>query len=137
MLRRWCLAGARRAYAVSLKTEVGADAGAVTMTDSCVERIHKQNSINSEQPYLRLKIGPGGCKGAKYDFDWVEKPGAKDHVFEKGGAYLVVDDRSFDTLKGSQIDFLYEMKGNQFQVLRPGDKSYSACSCGESFEISA
>eukprot|EP01064_Diplonema_japonicum_P018173 TRINITY_DN26863_c0_g1_i1.p1 TRINITY_DN26863_c0_g1~~TRINITY_DN26863_c0_g1_i1.p1 ORF type:complete len:155 (+),score=21.71 TRINITY_DN26863_c0_g1_i1:65-466(+) len=133
MLRRVGVSMAKRGYAVSLKKEV---AHGVTMTEACVERIHKMNERNSQQPYLRLTIGPGGCKGAKYDFDWTEGPGESDHVFEKGGARLVVDPTSLDTVKGSQIDFLYEMKGNQFQVLRPGDSSYSTCSCGESFEVS-
>ncbi|KAJ9449823.1 Iron-sulfur cluster insertion protein ErpA [Diplonema papillatum] len=139
-LRRTCLAPSQRfaSALAGLKSEVAPkqiDPAGIVLTDAAVERIHEQNQRDSENPVLRLSVVPGGCQGAMYDFDWIKKPNDEDRVFEKSGATLVVDEQTLEQVKGSEIDFKYEIKANSFQVLRPGDANYTTCSCGSSFAL--
>ena len=75
----------------------------VTMTPGCIERIHKQNSTDATLPFLRLKVVTGGCQGAMYDFDWDDTVRAGDKSFESDGARMLVDENTFETVKGSQV----------------------------------
>jgi len=53
-------------------------------------------------------------------------------VFEKNGAKIVVDEMSFERLKGSLID--YEVKrGRENFVVAFNPNSASSCGCGSSF----
>ncbi len=53
-------------------------------------------------------------------------------VFERNGAKVVVDEFSWDSLKGSTIDFEQSMMRSAFAVVN-NPQSESACGCGSSF----
>ena len=82
-------------------------ADGIFLTDDCVERIHEQNKADSAKPFLRLKVVSGGCQGAMYEFDWDNEVREGDHSFEKGGARLIIDDSTFETVRGSEVCFAY------------------------------
>jgi iron-sulfur cluster assembly accessory protein len=53
-------------------------------------------------------------------------------VFEKDSSKVVVDNSSFDLLKGATIDYVQEMIRSSFAVVN-NPQSESACGCGSSF----
>ncbi len=82
---------------------------------------------------LRVAVSAGGCSGFQYEFDLVEDSESQDLVLERDGARAVVDQVSMVLLKGSEIDFVDELVGAQFQVRNPNAKS--SCGCGVSFSL--
>ena len=82
---------------------------------------------------LRVAVDGGGCSGFQYRFDLVDAVEPDDLKIERDGAAAVVDVISLALLKGSEIDFVDELAGAQFQVRNPNAKS--SCGCGVSFSI--
>lgn len=56
----------------------------------------------------------------------------EDLTFEKDGAKVVIDQSSFELVKGSTVDFVQEMIRSSFAVVN-NPQSESACGCGSSF----
>ena len=46
---------------------------------------------------------------------------------------ILIDKASADLLKGSEVDFVSELIGDQFKISNPQSKS--SCGCGVSFSI--
>lgn len=82
---------------------------------------------------LRLSVSGGGCSGYQYGFSFDDSAGADDHVFERDGARLVVDDTSLGLLAGAQVDFIEDLMGSYFKVSNPN--ATSSCGCGSSFAV--
>jgi iron-sulfur cluster assembly accessory protein len=53
-------------------------------------------------------------------------------VFESNGAKVVVDDLSFDFVKGATVDYVEEMIKSSFAIA-DNPNSQSSCGCGTSF----
>ena len=58
---------------------------------------------------------------------------AGDKVFERDGAQLIVDKKSFLYLNGSELDYSEELMASGFKVVNPNAKR--TCGCGESFVV--
>jgi iron-sulfur cluster assembly accessory protein len=91
--------------------------------------------INSEgqdptKTCLRIGVYGGGCSGMQYSMDFDDKHD-DDMVFERGGARVVVDQRSIKMLNGSVLDYADGLIGSGFQIKNPNVKS--SCGCGQSF----
>ncbi len=82
---------------------------------------------------LRLSVSGGGCSGFQYGFSFDKSCQVDDHLFERDGIKVVVDDTSLDLLSGSEIDFVEDLVGASFQVRNPN--AASSCGCGSSFSI--
>jgi iron-sulfur cluster assembly protein len=52
-------------------------------------------------------------------------------VFETNGVKVMIDDRSFKVLDGTQLDYVDTMLGRGFTFNNPNAKS--TCGCGSSF----
>ncbi|KAJ6407896.1 hypothetical protein OIU84_011244, partial [Salix udensis] len=65
---------------------------------------------------LRLGVETGGCSGFQYVFDLDDKTNPDDRVFETGGVRLVVDNISYDFLKGATVDYVEELIRSAFIV---------------------
>ncbi|THG23474.1 hypothetical protein TEA_000167 [Camellia sinensis var. sinensis] len=65
---------------------------------------------------LRLSIEAGGCSGFQYTFSLDDKTNADDRIFERDGVKLVVDEISFDFVKGATVDYVEELIRSAFQV---------------------
>jgi iron-sulfur cluster assembly accessory protein len=50
------------------------------------------------------------------------------------GAKVVIDEASFDLVKGSTVDYVQEMIRSSFAVIN-NPQSESACGCGSSFAV--
>ena len=80
---------------------------------------------------LRLAVSGGGCSGFSYGFSLDQAVTADDKVYEFFGAKLVIDDVSLDLLKGSEIDYVDDLRAASFRINNPN--ATSTCGCGTSF----
>eukprot|EP00188_Purpureofilum_apyrenoidigerum_P001603 Plantae.Rhodophyta-Purpureofilum_apyrenoidigerum.ctg18955.p1 GENE.Plantae.Rhodophyta-Purpureofilum_apyrenoidigerum.ctg18955~~Plantae.Rhodophyta-Purpureofilum_apyrenoidigerum.ctg18955.p1 ORF type:complete len:154 (-),score=15.03 Plantae.Rhodophyta-Purpureofilum_apyrenoidigerum.ctg18955:193-654(-) len=114
----------------------GASEGSeLRLSDRCVERLREISvSRGGRGVALRVTVEGGGCSGFQYKFDLEEYGERKedDHVFERKGSRVVVDDVSLPFLAGSQVDFEEEMIRTSFKIV-DNPNSDTSCSCGVSF----
>jgi iron-sulfur cluster insertion protein len=82
---------------------------------------------------LRLSVSGGGCSGFQYGFSFDNARQADDHIFERDGVKMLIDDTSLDLLAGSEVDYVEDMVGSSFQVKNPN--AASSCGCGSSFSV--
>ncbi|MGB1077302.1 MAG: iron-sulfur cluster insertion protein ErpA [Bdellovibrionales bacterium] len=103
----------------------------LTIKESAIARISKiREQKNSPNLMLRITVEGGGCSGFQYNLSWDEEIQEGDQSFE---ACVVIDDMSLSYLKGSTVDFVSNMMGEDFKVLNPN--AVSSCGCGTSFSI--
>ncbi|TMA71044.1 MAG: iron-sulfur cluster assembly accessory protein [Deltaproteobacteria bacterium] len=81
---------------------------------------------------LRVKVVGGGCSGLTYKMD-LDRPREGDRVFERDGAKLVVDRKSFLYLNGTELDYTDELMSSGFNLRNPNVKR--TCGCGSSFVV--
>src|SRR5437773_6949319 len=62
---------------------------------------------------LRVKVVGGGCSGLTYKMD-LDRPREGDRVFERDGAKLVVDRKSFLYLNETELDYTDELMSSGF-----------------------
>jgi iron-sulfur cluster insertion protein len=93
-------------------------------------------AILAEEPAgaaFRIGVEGGGCSGFKYAFSVAPQLDAGDHLVEKDGARLAVDEASLPFLLGARIDFVDDLMGQSFRVENPN--ASSSCGCGVSFSV--
>lgn len=105
----------------------------ITMTDQAVRKIQ---ALLAERALpdggLRVKVVGGGCSGLTYKMD-VDTPREGDKVFERDGAKVVVDRKSFLYLKGTELHYQDELMASGFSLRNPNVKR--SCGCGSSFVV--
>ena len=104
-----------------------------SVSDSACKRITTLLQDEAPGTMLRVSVSGGGCSGYQYGFSFDTAKTGDDHVFEKGGITVVVDDTSLDLLDGSQLDFVEDLIGAAFQINNPN--ATSSCGCGASFAL--
>ncbi|MBI4516346.1 MAG: iron-sulfur cluster assembly accessory protein [Deltaproteobacteria bacterium] len=81
---------------------------------------------------LRVKVVGGGCSGLQYKMDIdTERPG--DKIFERDGAKVFVDRKSFLYLNGTELDYSDGLMSSGFNLHNPNVKR--SCGCGSSFTV--
>jgi len=106
----------------------------IVVTDSAAQRIAAlRRQEEAEGAFLRIAVSGGGCSGFQYGLSFDDQQNADDHVFERNGVAVVVDDVSLDLLAGSEVDFVEDMMGAAFQIRNPN--AASSCGCGNSFSV--
>ncbi len=88
---------------------------------------------NSPDAALRIAVKGGGCSGLTYALEWVDAPRERDKVFERDGAKVVVDPKSYLYLMGSELAWHESLMSSGFKIDNP--KIKAACGCGESFAL--
>ncbi|KAK6126398.1 hypothetical protein DH2020_039848 [Rehmannia glutinosa] len=109
-------------------------AESIHLTDSCVRRIKELQADEASEKLLRLSIEAGGCSGFQYNFSLDDKTNNDDRIFEKDGVKLVVDNISFDFVKGATVDYVEELIRSAFQV-STNPSAVGGCSCKSSFMV--
>ncbi|HEX3864794.1 MAG TPA: iron-sulfur cluster insertion protein ErpA [Stellaceae bacterium] len=106
----------------------------IVVTDNAARRIAvlKQQE-EADGAFLRIAVSGGGCSGFQYGLTFDDTQNADDHVFERNGVTVVVDDVSLDLLNGAEVDFVQDLIGASFQIRNPN--AASSCGCGNSFSI--
>ena len=79
----------------------------ITLTKPAASRIADQ-IIKNEAIALRFAAKESGCSGYSYVMDFANEIDEQDVVFEQHDVKIVVDPKSLDILKGTQIDYVSE-----------------------------
>ena len=105
------------------------------ITESAAKRIAflKTQEDSGDDLRMRVSVLGGGCSGFQYVFDFDRTTNDDDHVFERNGIEVLVDDVSLDLLAGAQLDYKDELIGAYFAIENPN--ATSSCGCGTSFAI--
>ncbi len=105
----------------------------ISMTEGAARKIQ---SLVAEKGLpdggLRVKVVGGGCSGLTYKMD-LDQPRDGDKIFERDGARLVVDRKSFLYLNGTELDYADELMSAGFNLRNPNVKR--SCGCGSSFVV--
>ncbi|KAK8994588.1 hypothetical protein V6N11_045668 [Hibiscus sabdariffa] len=106
------------------------------MTANCVKRMKELQASekSSDNKMLRLSVETGGCSGFQYVFDLDDKTNPDDRVFVREGVKLVVDDISYDFVKGATVDYVEELIRSAF-VVTTNPSAVGGCSCKSSFMV--
>jgi len=105
---------------------------AIKLTKSAAERVRtfldKDGGIG-----LRLGVRKMGCSGWAYTVKLAEDIQENDVIFENEGVKILISHENLGFLDGSEIDFVAEGLGMNFQFNNPNVTE--ECGCGESFTI--
>lgn len=112
------------------------------VTKSCASRIKHlkalQSPENNNSDYnlrLRISVEGGGCSGFQYVFTMDSDALQEDDlVFKRDGEEVLVDDTSFELIRGATVDYEQEMIRSAFAIVN-NPNSESACGCGSSFAL--
>ena len=101
----------------------------IKFTDKALKQINNLLSKKDKGSFFRIAIKGGGCSGFQYEFTFDQSKSEDDLKFEN----ILIDKASADLLKGSEVDFVSELIGEQFKITNPQTKS--SCGCGVSFSL--
>jgi iron-sulfur cluster assembly protein len=108
-------------------------AAGITLTDNAVQKIRTLVSDDQrEESGLRVKVVGGGCSGLSYKMDLDQKRDG-DRVFERDGARIIVDRKSYLYLNGTELDYADDLMHAGFNLRNPNVKR--SCGCGASFGV--
>ena len=101
----------------------------IKFTDKALKQINVLLSKKDKGSFFRIAIKGGGCSGFQYDFSFDKTQNDDDLCHEN----IIIDKNSADLLKGSEVDYVKELIGDQFKISNPQSKS--SCGCGVSFSL--
>ena len=101
----------------------------VKFTDKALNQINSLLSKKDKGYFFRIAIKGGGCSGFQYEFTFDKEKNEDDLSYEN----ILIDKTSVDLLKGSKVDYVSELIGEQFKITNPQTKS--SCGCGVSFSL--
>ena len=101
----------------------------IKFTDNALKQIGNLLSKKDKGSFFRIAIKGGGCSGFQYEFTFDQSREKDDLNFQN----ILIDKASADLLKGSEVDYVSELIGEQFKITNPQTKS--SCGCGVSFSI--
>jgi len=104
----------------------------IVVSDSAINKLRAQMAEEgSDNLYLRIWVGGGGCAGFQYGFCFEESAAKDDRLLVKDGIRIVIDPLSLPYLTGVEIDYRDDLKGARFVVKNPNART--TCGCGNSF----
>ncbi|XP_010490886.1 PREDICTED: iron-sulfur assembly protein IscA-like 2, mitochondrial [Camelina sativa] len=118
----------------SSQSDTSSSLEVVHLSDNCIRRMKELQSSEPEKKLLRLGVETGGCSGFQYVFELDTKTNHDDRVFEKNGVKLVVDNVSYDFVKGATVDYVEELIRAAF-VVAENPAAVGGCSCKSSFMV--
>ena len=101
----------------------------IKFTDKALKQINSLLSKKDKGSFFRIAIKGGGCSGFQYEFTFDQTKAEDDLNFNN----ILIDKTSADLLKGSEVDYVSELIGEQFKITNPQTKS--SCGCGVSFSL--
>ena len=101
----------------------------IKFTNNALKHISEMLSKKDKGSFFRIAIKGGGCSGFQYDFSFVDKQ-EDDDLRHKN---IIIDKKSAGLLKGSEVDYVEELIGQNFKISNPQSKS--SCGCGVSFSL--
>jgi len=101
----------------------------IKFTDKAIKQINILLLQKDPGSFFRIAIKGGGCSGFQYEFTFDKELATEDLKYEN----ILIDKASADLLKGSEVDYVSELIGDQFKITNPQSKS--SCGCGVSFSL--
>ena len=101
----------------------------IKFTDKALKQINVLLSKKDKGSFFRIAIKGGGCSGFQYEFSFDKEKNDDDLKYEN----ILIDKTSADLLKGSEVDYVSELIGEQFKINNTQTKS--SCGCGVSFSL--
>ena len=101
----------------------------IKFTDKALKQINNMLTKKDKGSFFRIAIKGGGCSGFQYEFTFDTNKNEDDLNFEN----ILIDKISADLLKGSEVDYVSELIGENFKITNPQSKS--SCGCGVSFSL--
>ena len=101
----------------------------IKFTDKAIKQINILLLQKDPGSFFRIAIMGGGCSGFQYEFTFDKELATEDLKYEN----ILIDKASADLLKGSEVDYVSELIGDQFKISNPQSKS--SCGCGVSFSL--
>jgi iron-sulfur cluster assembly accessory protein len=106
----------------------------VTLTERAARRISRLLAEDEHKGMMfRVAVNGGGCSGFQYAFTFDDQKTADDRVIAHDGAVVLIDDVSWEYLRGSCVDYVEELIGSRFEIANPN--AASTCGCGTSFSV--
>lgn len=113
------------------------DAPALAITKAAAQRVGALLAqAQNGETFFRCAVIGGGCNGFSYHFSLESTKNKGDHTLTHEAqpqAPVLVDDESFNMLRGATLDFEETLAASQFIVRNPNAKS--SCGCGSSFSF--
>ncbi|KAK8470895.1 hypothetical protein PHAVU_003G095500 [Phaseolus vulgaris] len=108
----------------------------VHITHNCVRKMKELEASESSTTakMLRLSVETGGCSGFQYVFNLDDRINTDDRVFEREGTKLVIDNISYEFVKGATVDYVEELIRSAF-VVTENPSAVGGCSCKSSFMV--
>ncbi|QCE02681.1 iron-sulfur cluster assembly protein [Vigna unguiculata] len=99
-------------------TSSSSSAEPVHITPNCIRKMKELEASESSTSgkMLRLSVETGGCSGFQYVFNLDDRINSDDRVFEREGTKLVVDNISYEFVKGATVDYVEELIRSAFVV---------------------
>ena len=101
----------------------------IKFTDKALKQINVLLSKKDKGSFFRIAIKGGGCSCFQYEFTFDKEKSTDDLNYEN----ILIDKTSADLLKGSEVDYVKELIGDNFKISNPQSKS--SCGCGVSFSL--
>ena len=101
----------------------------IKFTDKAIKQINHLLTQKDKGSFFRIAIKGGGCSGFQYDFSFDNNEEDNDLKHEN----ILIDKKSAELLKGSEVDYVKELIGDNFKISNPQSKS--SCGCGVSFSL--
>ena len=101
----------------------------IKFTDKAIKQINNLLVEKAKGSFFRIAIKGGGCSGFQYDFSFDSKQEDDDLKHEN----ILIDKKSAELLRGSEVDYVKELIGDSFKISNPQSKS--SCGCGVSFSL--
>jgi iron-sulfur cluster assembly protein len=105
----------------------------ITLTPAAAERIKHFLQNRGHGLGLRLAVKTSGCSGLAYVMEFVDALQEGDQLIEVDNIPLIVDQKSWVYLQGTELDFVKEGLNEGFTFNNPNAKG--ECGCGESFTV--
>ncbi|HUT50959.1 MAG TPA: iron-sulfur cluster insertion protein ErpA [Alphaproteobacteria bacterium] len=110
------------------------DSARFAVTEGAARRVAALRAAEGNDALmLRITVSGGGCAGFQYGFDFDTEQATDDHIFERDGIKVVIDETSLDLLAGGVVDYKEDLLGSYFVIENPN--ATSSCGCGTSFSI--
>ena len=108
----------------------------IVLSEAAVIEIKRiiEESVDSEDPYLRVAIEGGGCSGFQYKLGFIEPEGfdeQSDAKYEQDGISIVVDRKSDLYIDGTTVNWQNGLMESGFTFSNPN--ATKCCGCGSSF----
>ena len=78
----------------------------IKFTDNALKQIANLLSKKDDGSFFRIAIKGGGCSGFQYEFTFEKSKNDDDLNFEN----ILIDKTSADLLKGSEVDYVSELR---------------------------